>query len=112
MPVQPIDLQTLFSQMNQVSKDQNAAQGGAAISQAVRNAETQKKDEAKTQVIAKAEDAQADSQGVKNDVERRGSGGAAGSGQGGEREKKDDEAEEGPSVYKDPDLGSRLDVSG
>jgi len=37
MPILPIDLQTLFSQMNQVGKEQSVQKEGAAIQSSMQN---------------------------------------------------------------------------
>lgn len=107
MPIKPIDLQTLFLQMNKVGKEQAAAKDGAVLQQSIQGAVQAKKREDEVRTVQKP---QADE----------------GAGRIGDREAKSPSGEEAeerrngrepgepeePEVVKDPDLGRRIDIQG
>jgi hypothetical protein len=110
MPLKPIDLQTLFMQMNQVNKEKVAEKEGAIIQQSIQGAITAKKTEEKAQSVQQAREA---GEGGMEAVKERKS---STKGEGGEREAKGEappeEAKPAVEVIKDPALGSHIDISG
>jgi hypothetical protein len=69
MAIQPIDLQTLFTQLEKVGKSQASQKEGLAAQQAIQQVEGQKKIEERIQSVNEAEDAKED--GKINDQESR-----------------------------------------
>jgi hypothetical protein len=110
MPLKPIDLQTLFMQMNQVNKERVAEKEGAMIQQSIQGAVTAKKAEEKAQAVQQAKEAGED--GTEAIKERK----SSSKGEGGERDTREeaaqDEAKPEIEVIKDPALGSHIDISG
>ncbi|NLJ45741.1 MAG: hypothetical protein GX430_04195 [Treponema sp.] len=107
MPIKPIDLQTLFMQMNQVSKEQAAAKDGAVLQQSIQGAVLQKKREDEVRSVQKP---QADEGAAR--IGDRESGSAPGGETESRKRSKDTEEPEEPEIVKDPDLGRRIDIQG
>jgi hypothetical protein len=111
MALQPIDLQTLFTQLDKVGKAQSAQREGLAAQQAIQGAQLQRKTEERIQEVNQAQDAGDGAEKVKD----RGQRGQEGS--GGEGKKKEDLAEDDanvgkqPMVFRDPSLGRNIDIS-
>ena len=109
MAIQPIDLQTLFTQIDKIGKAQGAQREGLAVQQAIQGAQLQRKTEEHIQEVNEAQDT---GDGVEK-TNDRGQRNAAGG--GGKREKgpgKDDVTEEDNSViFRDPTLGKNIDIS-
>jgi hypothetical protein len=110
MAIQPIDLQTLFTQIDKVGKSQSFQREGLAAQQALQQAESQKKTEAQIQSVNEAGDAKEDEKindrGAKKNRDPR----------NGETDRdgaeKDDGEEEtgGPAFIRDPALGRNIDI--
>ncbi|MDR1106511.1 MAG: hypothetical protein LBL44_09160 [Treponema sp.] len=109
MAIQPIDLQTLFTQLDKVAKNQAAQREGLAIQQAIQGAEIQKKTEEHIQEVNEAQN-EGEAERV-NDRSRRKKNGEEGKE---ERGKDGEEAgtEEDRQVIRDPALGRNVDISG
>jgi hypothetical protein len=108
MPIRPIDLQTLLMQMSQVGRDQAVERDGQAALSAQQVAEAQKRDVEAKEAVSKPEETSDGARAVKD---RGGSGSQA----PGERREEDGEAEGGEGgeeVVRDPQLGSKVDLSG
>lgn len=110
MAIQPIDLQTLFTQVEKVGKDQANQKDGLQIQQALHNIHEQKKQEARIQSVNEAQDTGQGAERIK-DKNAKGNTGPE------EREKKEkgnpgEQVQEKINVIKDPDLGQNIDVSG
>jgi len=108
MPVQPIDLQVLFTQMDKVAKAQVAQQEGRVIHQAIQGTQLQQKTEAQFKEVNQAQDFGDGTEKV-NDRGGRGSGRGAGKKQSGNDE--DEGIEKKTSVFNDPSLGKNIDIS-
>ena len=107
MPIKPIDLQTLFMQLNQVSREQSAAKEGVVLQQSIQGAILQKKQEGEARSIQKPE--ADEGSGKIRDRES----GFSPEQESEERESSEEKAEsEEREVVKDPDLGRRVDISG
>ena len=106
MAIAPIDLQTLFTQLDKVGKAQMSQREGLALQQAIQGAQIQKKTE---EHIQEVNEAQNTGEGVEK-VNDQGQRGAAG---GKNKEKKQNEEEEpqAASVFQDPSLGRNIDIS-
>jgi hypothetical protein len=108
MAIQPIDLQTLFTQLDKVGKAQSAQREGLALQQAMQGVQIQRKTEAHIQEVNEAQDAGDGAEKVKDRAAR----GGRDEGGGGERSSEEDESEEKrPSVFQDPSLGRNIDIS-
>ena len=112
MAIQPIDLQTLFTQMDKVAKTQAALREGQQASETLQQLQAQKKLEENVQSVNQAQN-MGDEAGKIKDENKRG----AHPNQGGSKENQgsDDESNpeaEGRSLIKDPALGRNIDISG
>jgi len=112
MAIQPIDLQTLFTQLDKVAKTQSDQREGAAMHQAIQGAQLQRRTDDQIKAV--------------NDVQNMGEDGAEkvkdrgaqahdndkGKKQEGKKqegEKKEEEAK--AAVIHDPTLGRKIDIS-
>ncbi|MDR3139065.1 MAG: hypothetical protein LBT95_05255 [Treponema sp.] len=117
MSIQPIDLQTLFTQLEKVGKTQAAQRDGLAIQQALQGIQMQKKTEEHIQSVNEAQNTGEGAEGIK-DRERRKRAGHEPPGREDPRENSGEKGEKTPeagkkiSVFQDPALGKNIDVSG
>lgn len=106
MSVQPIDLQVLFSQLNQIGREQMAQKNMIIQAQSVAAneiAQRSEEDDHKVRELKPEEDGpEKTSDESEHAAEER-----SGSGTG----EKDHEASN-PEVLRDPDLGQHIDISG
>jgi hypothetical protein len=110
MAIQPIDLQTLFSQVDKVGKAQGALREGLAVQQAIQGAQLQRKTEELIQEVNKAQDSGEGAEMVHDRGRRRG--GAEGGKDEKSAEAEDAENEERkPAFFSDPSLGKNIDIS-
>ena len=112
MAIQPIDLQTLFTQMDKVAKTQNAQREGLALHQTIQGVQIQRKTEEHIQSVNEAQNTGDD--GTDKIKDRPSSRGGKESGEGKKKEtrgntSKQDETR-GP-VISDPRLGKNIDIS-
>jgi hypothetical protein len=106
MAIAPIDLQTLFTQVDKVGKAQAALKEGQSIQQAIQGIQIQKKTEEQIQQVNEAQDTGEGAEKV-NDQGQRQDGG----GKNKKRQKKETEEEVELSVIRDPSLGKKIDIS-
>jgi len=114
MAIQPIDLQTLFTQMDKVAKTQNAMREGFAVQQEMQGAQLQRKTDERIQSVNEANNTGDGAEKVK-DKEK----GAKEHGAKGKKKESQEEAlgNEKPQasqirpVYSDPCLGRNIDIS-
>ena len=110
MAIAPLDLQTIFSQVDKVGKAQTAQREGQAIQQAMQGVHIQRKTEEMIQQVNEAQDT---GEGVDkiNDRTAR---------QKNENKKnndntgnKNEDGEEEPQqiIFRDPGLGNKIDIS-
>jgi hypothetical protein len=114
MSIRPIDIQTLLMQMSQVGKDKAIEKDGALLQAAIKGAEEQKRRDESKEAVRRPEEADTEAPPVKERNER---GGGSVRDQGGRSRNGEDEtpkppANEGEEVVRDPDLGTKLDISG
>jgi len=108
MALSPIDLQTLFTQMDKVGKQETAQKEGAALLQAIQQAKHQQETDEKIRSVNEAQNTGEGAEGVKDR-----NGGRAGH-DGSRRNHTTEEAEENGGegkIIRDPDLGMNIDVS-
>jgi len=109
MAIQPIDLQTLFTQVDKVGKTQNAMQDGLSIQQALHGAHLERKNEQRIQSVNEAQNTGDGIESIKDRREQKHE-------QNDAREK-DQETEEEASadnaafVIRDPRQGKNIDIS-
>jgi hypothetical protein len=104
VPILPIDLQILFSQMNQVGKEQAAMKDGAAIQASIQNMGLAKETEEKDNSVNQSNDVGDGVEKLKNELNKQ---------QEQNREKKDkhdQEAMKKKQVFSDPALGHHIDI--
>ena len=108
MAIQPIDLQTLFTQVDKIGRTQVAEKEGVAIQQAMHGVQMQRKAEQDVQSVNKVMD-QGD--GVEKVKDRR----QKDQQQGAEMQEQEDDEEEAVkkenNVIRDPLLGKNIDIS-
>ena len=109
MAIQPIDLQTLFTQLDKVAKTQSDQREGAALHQAIQGAQLQRKTEDQIKAV--------------NDVQNMGEDGAekvkdrgpqahdGGKGKKKQEGEKPQQEEAKAAVIHDPSLGRNIDIS-
>ena len=107
MPIQPIDLQTLFVKMNQVGREQAALKNSSIVQQEKQGSEIVKKHQHDDKSVNRAETPEEGSDKIKED----GNKGEMKQNQGKKKE------EEAPvpmekEILSDPDLGTKIDFSG
>ena len=112
MAIQPIDLQTLFTQLDKVGKDQMIQKEGAQLQAAVQGIQIQKKTDEQYQAVNELQDVGQEAEKIKDKNARR-------QARGGDSPDKEDAEEsladmnnEEDAVFRDPDLGKNIDVSG
>jgi hypothetical protein len=112
MAIQPIDLQTLFTQVERIGKSQAAQKEGLQIQEALHQVQSQKKAEEQVQSVNEAQNAGDGAERIKDGTSRRQS---PGEGEGRERPEdsgEEPEQEERKNLIRDPALGRNIDISG
>ena len=112
MALSPLDLQTLFSQMDKVGKEQSAVKDGQTLHKVVHEEVSQRKTEEKMRAVVEAEQTGEGLSGIKDSKENKSP--PEGRGKGGEKEPSEDAAGTSPKLkaYSDPAIGKHLDLSG
>ncbi|WP_304221967.1 hypothetical protein [Gracilinema caldarium] len=109
MAIQPIDLQTLFTQMDKVGKQKTAEKEGLMLQQSLQGAAELKKTEEKVRSVTETKEPEDGAERIKDRTSKK-------QNQEGWTEKKDEKKEQAEEpvsdVIKDPDLGKHIDVSG
>ncbi|GHV87616.1 hypothetical protein AGMMS50255_9120 [Spirochaetia bacterium] len=110
MAVQPIDLQTLFTQLDKVGKDQASQKEGVAIQQSIQSRQMQKRTDEYIQSVNEAQDTGQGAEEINDRNARKGQHEE----DTGDGDKKDAAPPAGGklAVFKDPTLGKNIDFSG
>jgi hypothetical protein len=108
MAIQPIDLQTLFTQMDKVAKSQSAQREGLAVQQAIQGAQLQKKTEEQIRAVNETQNTGDD--GAEKVKDKGSQGQAANSGNKKKNQEKAEKEETKASII-DPRLGRNIDIS-
>jgi hypothetical protein len=108
MAIQPIDLQTLFTQLDKVAKSQSIQREGAAMQQAIQGAELQRRTEDQIKAVNEAQNTGEDGAEKVKDRGPRAQDHGKGKKQEGE---KLEQEEEKAAVIHDPSLGRNIDIS-
>ncbi len=107
MSIQPIDLQTLLLRLNQVGQEQSAERHAIAQSQAVTGSEIAEKSQEQERRLDQASTIEEGPEKVKDQEGRSREQLAE------ERERESEgEQEEQSEIFRDPDLGQNVDISG
>ena len=109
MGIAPIDLQTLFTQLDKVGKAYTSLKEGQVIQEAIQGIQIQKKAEEQVQHVN-------ETQNTGDGVEKVNDRGQRNQRKGAKKEnpqKEDDseEEEKRPFVFSDPNLGNKIDIS-
>jgi hypothetical protein len=109
MAIQPIDLQTLFTQLDKVAKTQSAQREGLAVQQAIQGAEIQRKTEEQIRAVNEAQNTGED--GTEK-VKDRGAQARHDKGKGKKKEENNpNQKEKQAEVIHDLCLGRNIDIS-
>ncbi|WP_010260057.1 hypothetical protein [Treponema primitia] len=113
MAINPIDLQTLFTQVDKVGKEQANQKQGLQLQQSIQGAQIQRRTDERIQSVNESQDAGQGPERIKDRSPRKRR--DEGEGQdGGDTELlfADPRAGDDPSVIRDPALGKNIDLSG
>ena len=109
MAIQPIDLQTLFTQIDKIGKSQNALREGLVIQQDIHGAQMQRKAEQASHSVNNIKETSEGPDKVKDRRESKGEQGSAKKNQ--QEEDESSEETKQTAVIKDPLLGKNIDIS-
>jgi hypothetical protein len=109
MPLLPIDLQTLFSQAHQVGKEQSVQKDMVPNAQAAQGSLLARETEARDNKVNETQKQENGAEKIRDKSRREGRRGR--DSRESEEEKKKS-AKDGRNVFRDPELGSRVDISG
>jgi hypothetical protein len=107
MPINPIDLQTIFVQLGQVGKQQAAEKDGAVLHSMLHGAQIKKLEDEAAKAIQKPKDDQTATEPIKDE-------GGSAHGEQEQEKKRDGDAPKKPEqeTISDPALGGHIDISG
>jgi len=111
MAIQPIDLQTLFSQLDKVAKAQLAQREGLAIQQAVQGVQIQRKANEQAKTVHEVQNTGDDGTEKVNDQGRKGHGDGKGEKKNVQQGASNWQKQVPSSVFRDPGLGKNVDIS-
>lgn len=109
MAIQPIDLQTLFTQMDKVAKQKSAEKEGLVLQQSLQGAVNQKKIEEKTRSVNETKDLENGAERITDKNAKKQQQEASPEKQ--KEEKEEDRSSKNVDVFQDPALGKHIDVS-
>jgi hypothetical protein len=109
MAIQPIDLQTLFTQLEKVGKAQASQKDGVLIQQAIQSAAIQRRTEEQIQSVNEAQDTGRGAEEINDRNARKRQGEAE---EGNRDQGKEDGGKPEASVFRDPALGKYIDFTG
>ncbi|MDR2534703.1 MAG: hypothetical protein LBD29_01560 [Treponema sp.] len=113
MAIQPLDLQTLFTQLDKVGKLQAAQKDGLAIQQSLQNVQIQKKTEEQVHSVEEPKQTGDGAEAVNDRNARKKSGGQSqNKGETGKKEAPAQEQSKSAGIFRDPSLGKNIDISG
>jgi hypothetical protein len=113
MAIQPIDLQTLFTQLDKVGKLQVFQKEGLALQQSIQSVEIQKRTDEHIQSVNEAQDTGEGTERInEQNARKRQSGEDAAGNEGREGQGGESDPAGSSRVIKDPYLGRNVDFSG
>ena len=110
MAISPLDLQTLFTQMDKISRQEIAQKDGAALLQSIQHTRIQQQLDEKVRTVNEAQDTGEGAEAINDKTGRK-------AGQEGKDGEDLDEAEDknkdndDDGIIRDPALGRNIDVS-
>ncbi|MDR1175061.1 MAG: hypothetical protein LBK83_06285 [Treponema sp.] len=111
MAIQPIDLQTLFTQIDKVGKEQMNQKEGVHLQAVLQSVQLQKKTEERFHAVTELQNTGDGAEQIKDRTAgRQGGEHASGRKPGGEDAESEDSGT--PPVIRDPALGKNIDISG
>jgi len=110
MAIQPIDLQTLFTQSDKVGKTQAIQREGLQIQQALQHVESQRKAEEQIRSVNEAQNTGEGAEKIKDQKRRRGEDTEEEEGQ--PKEDKKETEKKDALFFTDHRLGRNVDISG
>jgi len=109
MAIAPIDLQTIFSQVDKVGRSQAAQSEGQALAKTIQGVEIQQKTEERINQVNEAQNTGEGAEKINDQSHKQNQGGKN------ERRKHDEkeEAEEEKKLFigREPSLGNKIDIS-
>jgi hypothetical protein len=108
MAISPIDLQTLFTQVDKVGKQEAAQREGAAIQHSIQQAQMQRQTDERIRAVNEAQDTGDGAEEIKDKNGGRSQEEAEGRLKEQEEERP---VEEAKPVISDPDLGKNIDLT-
>ena len=114
MAIQPIDLQSLFSQVDKVGKTQMAQREGLAVQQAIQGAQLQRRIDEQMQAVNETQNTGDDgAEKVKDRGAHAQDGEKRKKGKAQDEQEYDDSGQNEPKafVFHDPRLGRNIDIS-
>lgn len=109
MAIQPIDLQTLFVRLSQVGREQSALRDAVAMNQTVTGNEIAQKSQETANAVNQSD---AVSEGPEKTDEDGSSGSHSEGGAKRRRSEEESSSDEDDDVFRDPDLGRNIDLTG
>ena len=106
MAIAPIDLQTLFTQVDKVGRAQAAQKEGQALQQAIQGVQLQRKTEEQINQVNEAQNSGDGAEKVNDNSKRQNSGGNKN-----QNKKEDKDEKKQLSVLSNPALGKKIDIS-
>ena len=110
MAIAPIDLQTLFTQVEKVGKAQAAQKEGQTIQQAIQGVAIQRKTDEQIQQVNETQDMGEGTEKV-NDRSGKNKDNQKGSTANNGNDDNESNEEKQPVVFRDPRLGNKIDIS-
>jgi len=107
MAITPIDLQTLFTQIDKVGKTQSSQREGLALQQSMQGIQLQKKANEQIQQINEAQNTGEGAEKIKD----HNSGFGQNQEKSGKKKEQKNEEKDDVSVLNDPSLGKNIDIS-
>ncbi|MCL2214346.1 MAG: hypothetical protein FWC06_03950 [Treponema sp.] len=110
MAIAPIDLQTLFTQVDKVGRSQSAQREGQAIAQLMQGVEIERKANEQINQVNETQNTGEGAEKINDNNQKQNHGNA----KGGKRkpdDKKNETEENDLTVISDPSLGRRIDIS-
>jgi hypothetical protein len=112
MAIQPIDLQTLFTQLDKVGKTQASQKEGLSVQQALQNVQMQRKTEEHIQSVNEVQDTGEGAEKVNDRGSRKNNAEEDGETREGKEAGTGEAEEETRTLIRDPALGRNIDISG
>lgn len=109
MPILPLDLQTIFSQIGNVGREQAALREIAPLQQTAQASEMVQQTYRQDRSVNEAQDSR-EGEGVDGEENRRRPPGGGDARKGSEGARQDRRSAGGEGVFRDPALGSHVDV--